>query len=105
MFKFNSIDGITLPTNINGCIGLSLYSRDILVMNTKTTVYLFNLTNNETTCAIGCKGSELNDTHNALIDNNNGNLIVTDSNQVLSYSIYQECPDGEYFILTWIFYK
>jgi hypothetical protein len=96
MFKFNSTNGTTLPTNISGCIGLSLYLPDILVMNTKTAVYLFNLTNNETICVIGCHDSELNDTHNALIDND-GTLIVTDSNQVISYSIYQECSYGKYF--------
>jgi hypothetical protein len=95
MFKFNSTNGTTLPTNISGCIGLSLYLPDILVINTKTAVYLFNLTNNEKICVIGCDYSELNDTHNALIDND-GNLIVTNSNQILSYSIYYECPDGKY---------
>jgi hypothetical protein len=94
MFKYNSKNGTTLPTNISNCIGLSLYSSDILIMNTKTAVYLFNLTNNQTTCIIGCDYPELNDTHNAIIDNN-GNLIITDSNQILSYPIYQECSDGK----------
>jgi len=63
-------------------------------MNTRTAVYLFNLTNNQTTCIIGCDYSKLNDTHNAIIDNN-GNLIITDSNQIFSYPIYQECLDGK----------
>lgn len=96
MFKFDSPYGVTLPINISNYISLSLYLPDILVMNTKTAVYLFNLTNNETRCAIGCYNSELNDTHNALIDND-GNLIIIDSNQVFSYSIYQECPNSKYY--------
>jgi hypothetical protein len=94
MFEHNSKNGTTLPININSrIIGLSLYMSEILVMNTKTAVYLFNLTNNETTCAIG-DDSELNNTHNALIDND-GNLIVTNSNLVLLYPIYEQCPTGE----------
>ena len=79
MFKFNSTNGTTLPIDINGCTELSLYLSDILVMNTKTAVYLFNLIDNATFCAIGCDDSELNNIHNAPIDND-GNLIVTDSN-------------------------
>jgi hypothetical protein len=98
MFQYNSINGTTLNTNISGCIGLSLYSQDILVMNTKTAVYLFNLTNHVTTCAIGCNSSILNDTHNAVIDTC-GNLIVTDSNVVIRYQIDQQIPDGNYVIL------
>jgi hypothetical protein len=95
MFERNSKNGTTLPININGyIIGLSLYMSEILVMNTKTAVYLFDLTNNVRTCAIGCNDSELNNTHNALIDND-GNLIVTDSNLVLLYPIYEQCPTGE----------
>jgi hypothetical protein len=100
MFQFNSTNGTTLPTNISGCIGLSLYSSDILVINTQTAVYLFNLTNNVTTCAIGCDNStQLNNIHNAVI-NNNGSLIITNSNQVVSYSIYQECLEGKDLIYT-----
>jgi len=93
MFKYNSTNGITLNTSISDCIGLSLYSQDILVMNTNTSVHLFNLTNNVTNCVIGCNNPTLNDTHNAAIDNC-GNLIVTGSNVVVQYQIYQQIPDG-----------
>jgi hypothetical protein len=100
MFTYNSTNGTTLNTNISDCIGLSLYSQsqDILVMNTNTSVHLFNLTNNATTCAIGCNNSTLNDIHNAAIDNC-GNLIVTGSNVVFQYQIYQQIPDGNCIIL------
>jgi hypothetical protein len=98
MFPFNSTNGITLPTNISGCTGLSLYSFDILVITTPTTVYLFNLTNNQTKCAIGChNATKLNISHNAVIDNN-GSLIVTVSNQIISYPMYQKCSDSKSFI-------
>lgn len=99
MFQYNSTNGITLSANINGIVGISLYSQDILLMNTKAAVYLFNLTNNVTTCAIGgCNNFVLNDTHNAAIDNC-GNLIVTGSNVVFQYQIYQQIPDGNCIIL------
>ncbi|CAF4404364.1 unnamed protein product, partial [Adineta steineri] len=90
MFAFNSQNGITLQTNISHAKGLSLYLPDILVINTNTTVYLYNLTDNITTCAIGCNNSELNNIHNALIDNE-GNIIVTESNAVVLYPIIQQC--------------
>ncbi|CAF4023989.1 unnamed protein product [Adineta steineri] len=92
MFEFNSQNGITLQTNISHAKGLSLYLPDILVINTNTAVYLYNLTDNITTCAIGCNTTELNNIHNALIDNQ-GNIIVTDSNAVVLYPISQQCSD------------
>ncbi|CAF0771628.1 unnamed protein product [Adineta steineri] len=92
MFEVNSQHGITLQTNISNATGLSLYLPDILVINTNTAVYLYNLTDNITTCAIGCNTTELNNIHNALIDNE-GNIIVTESNAVVLYPIIQQCFD------------
>ena len=90
-----------MPTNISGRItGLSLYSSDILVITTVSAVYLFNLTNNVTTCAIGCDSSSpMSGIYNAVIDNN-GDLIIIYLNQVVSYSIYQECLEGKNLIYT-----
>jgi hypothetical protein len=95
IFELNSIDGTTVPTKVTACLALSLHLPDILLMNTKTSIYLFNLTDNVTTCAIGCDNNslELNDIHNAQIDND-GSLIVSDSNRVFAYPMYQQCSDG-----------
>jgi hypothetical protein len=90
MFENYSKNGTTL-VNISGVIGLSLYMSKILIMNTKTAVHLLDLTTSQTTCAIGCNNSNFTNINNALIDNY-GNLIITDSNLVLSYSIYEEYP-------------
>jgi hypothetical protein len=97
-FRYQSTIGITLPTNVSGCIALSLYLPNILLMTTNKSVHLFNLTNNVTTCAIGCNNSNpgLNDIQSAVIDND-GNLIVSDSNRVLSYPVYGQCQTSEYF--------
>jgi hypothetical protein len=100
MFQFNSTNGTTLLTNISGCVGLSLYSSDILVITTYIAVYLFNLTNNVKTCAIGCDNSTLfNGGRNAVIDSD-GSFIITDLNQVISYPIYHECLEGNNLIYT-----
>ena len=93
MLKSGSNSGTTLRTNISGCLGLSLYTENILIINTKNEVYLFNLTNNQTTCILGCDDPKFHHIHNALIDNN-GNLIITDSNQIISFPLYHQCSEG-----------
>ena len=95
MFPLNSKNGTTLSMPNNSYVGISLYRPEILIANTRNAVYLYNLTNNQYKCIIGCTNStQFNDTHNALIDNN-GNLILTDSNQLLSFPIYSECPNSK----------
>ena len=48
-----------------------------------------------TSCLIGCLGDSitLHNTKNALIDSN-GNLLISDSHRILSYSSYQKCSNG-----------
>ena len=90
MFVNNSKNGTTV-FNISDCIGLSLYMPNILIINTKTTVHLLDILNLQTTCAIGCNNSNFTNINNAIIDNS-GSLIITDSNLVLSFPLYEEYP-------------
>lgn len=100
MFPFNSTNAKTLWAFTDNYTRLSSYSSDILVFNTRRAVYLFNLTNNRPRCILGCPNSpQLNDIHNAIIDKN-GTLFLTESNRLISFSMYWECPEGETYFST-----
>ena len=100
MFPFNSTNATTLSTFTDNYTRLSLYSSDILVFNTRTAVHLFNLTNNISRCILGCPNlPQLDDIHNAVITKN-GTLFLTESNRLISFSMYSECSEGEPFLST-----
>lgn len=91
MFKNGSKIGITLPINISGCRGLSLYNSNVLLLNTNQHVYLFNLTNNSTRCILGCSLAKQFENISSAILDNNGNLVITYFNQILSFPPYELC--------------
>lgn len=95
MFPFNSSNATTLPISTYFFTRLSLYSSEILVFNTESAVHLFNLTSNSPRCILGCPSSpQFNEIRSAVIDKN-GTLYVLESNRLISFSMYIECPEGE----------
>ncbi|CAF0941057.1 unnamed protein product [Adineta ricciae] len=92
MFTFNSSYDITLPFNKTPVVALSVHSVNILVITVSNGIYLFDITNNHTIYALQNLNSSSTGFHNAIIDDND-NLIVSESNTIVSYPIYQECPE------------
>ena len=94
MFISNSSNGITLPFNKTPVVALSVYSENILLITVSDGIYLFDITNNNTICALPNGNTTDTIFHNAIIDLNDS-LIVSESNTIVSYPIYQECPESE----------
>ncbi|CAF0887193.1 unnamed protein product [Adineta ricciae] len=92
MFTLNSSNGITLPFNKAPVVALSVYSVNILVITASDGIYLFDIMNNNTICALKNLNSSSTVFYNAIIDHNDS-LIVSESNTIVSYPIYQECPE------------